>query len=139
MNQRAERDTGLTGSVLLGQGFGMIVTAESKAEAEAALECTLRGEQKQFELRTICTDGRVRCMDAHTSPLWHDGVVIGVMVFMSDITEKKLAQARAARSDKLRALGELAAGVAHNLNNSLTVIQGRAQLLLMRNAAEEGN
>jgi CheY-like chemotaxis protein len=36
-------------------------------------------------------------------------------------------------------LGELAAGVAHNLNNSLTVIQGRAQLLLMRSAADEGN
>jgi CheY-like chemotaxis protein len=61
------------------------------------------------------------------------------MVFMSDITERKLAQARAARSDKLRALGELAAGVAHNLNNSLTVIQGRAQLLLMRSSAEAGN
>src|SRR5712675_3689845 len=60
------------------------------------------------------------------------------MVFMSDITERKLAQARAARSDKLRALGELAAGVAHNLNNSLTVIQGRAQLLLMR-SADQGN
>src|SRR6266849_2825065 len=78
-------------------------------------------------------------MDAHTSPLWHDGSINGVMVFMSDITERKLAQARAARSDKLRALGELAAGVAHNLNNSLTVIQGRAQLLLMRSNAEEGN
>ncbi|HEX7720906.1 MAG TPA: ATP-binding protein, partial [Pyrinomonadaceae bacterium] len=43
----------------------------------------------------------------------------------------------AARSDKLRALGELAAGVAHNLNNSLTVIQGRAQLLLMRSGADD--
>ena len=139
MNQRAEVDSGLTPSVLLGHDFSMIVADESKDEANAALACTLGGEQQQFELRTICADGRIRCMDAHTSPLWHDGSITGVMVFMSDITEKKLAQARAARSDKLRALGELAAGVAHNLNNSLTVIQGRAQLLLMRSAAEEGN
>jgi signal transduction histidine kinase/ActR/RegA family two-component response regulator len=118
----------------------MIVASESKEEANAALDRTLvAGEQKQFEVRTICTDGRVRCMDAHTSPLWHDGSITGVMVFMSDITEKKLAQARAARSDKLRALGELAAGVAHNLNNSLTVIQGRAQLLSMRSAADDKN
>src|SRR2546429_5058808 len=95
------------------------------------------GEQKQFEVRTICADGRVRCMDAHTSPLWRDGSITGVMVFMSDITERKLAQERAARSDKLRALGELAAGVEHNLNNSLTVIQGRAQLLLMRSGADD--
>jgi signal transduction histidine kinase len=33
-------------------------------------------------------------------------------------------------------VGELAAGVAHNLNNSLTVIQGRAQLLMMRTSDE---
>jgi PAS domain S-box-containing protein len=139
MNQRAEVDSGLTRSVLLGQDFSIIVAAESEEEANAAVECTLGGEEKQFEVRTICTDGRVRCMDAHTSPLWSDGNITGVMVFMSDITERKLAQARAARSDKLRALGELAAGVAHNLNNSLTVIQGRAQLLLMRSTAEAGN
>ena len=139
MNQRAEIDSGLTRSVLLGHDFSMIVAAESKEEANSALAGTLGGEQRQFELRIICADGRVRCMDAHTSPLWHDGSITGVMVFMSDITERKLAQARAARSDKLRALGELAAGVAHNLNNSLTVIQGRAQLLLMRSAADEPN
>jgi PAS domain S-box-containing protein len=139
MNQRAEVDSGLTRSVLLGQEFNMIVAAESEEEANAAVQCTLGGEEKQFEVRTICTDGRVRCMDAHTSPLWRDGSITGVMVFMSDITEKKLAQARAARSDKLRALGELAAGVAHNLNNSLTVIQGRAQLLMMRSTGDEGS
>jgi PAS domain S-box-containing protein len=139
MNKRAEVDSGLTPSVLLGQEFAMIVAAESKDEASAAVKCTLGGEEQQFELRTICTDGRVRCMDAHTSPLWDDGVITGVMVFMSDITERKLAQERAARSDKLRALGELAAGVAHNLNNSLTVIQGRAQLLLMRGSGDEAH
>jgi len=139
MNQRAEVDSGLTRSVLLGNEFSMIVASESEEQANTALDCTLAGEQRQFEVRTICADGRVRCMDAHTSPLWHDGSITGVMVFMSDITERKLAQVRAARSDKLRALGELAAGVAHNLNNSLTVIQGRAQLLLMRSEADEGS
>lgn len=132
MNRRAEVDSGLTSSVMLGQEFSMVVAAESKDEVKATLQCTLGGEEKQFEMRTICADGRVRCMEAHTTPLWREGSVTGAMVFMSDITERKLAQERAARSDKLRALGELAAGVAHNLNNSLTVIQGRAQLLSMR-------
>lgn len=138
MNRRAEVDSGFTRSVLLGQDFSMIVAAESEAEANSAVQCTLGGAEQQFEVRVICTDGRVRCMEAHTSPLWRDGSITGVMVFMSDITERKLAQALAARSDKLRALGELSAGVVHNLNNSLTVIQGRAQLLLMR-SAEESN
>src|SRR5205814_321492 len=69
-------------------------------------------------------------------PLWKDGNVTGVLVFLRDVTERKRAQELMAQSDKLRAVGELAAGVAHNLNNSLTVIQGRAQLLLMRGTDE---
>src|SRR6266498_3377203 len=44
MNQRAEEDSGLTRSVLLGQEFNMVVTAESKDEANAAVSCTLGGE-----------------------------------------------------------------------------------------------
>jgi signal transduction histidine kinase len=39
------------------------------------------------------------------------------------------------RTEKLRALGEMAAGVAHDFNNLLAVIVGRAELLLRR--AEE--
>src|SRR6185369_15930711 len=41
----------------------------------------------------------------------------------------RLRRARAARADKLRALGQLASGVAHDFNNSLAAILGRAQLL----------
>src|SRR6266853_5306298 len=48
MNQRAELDSGLTRSVLLGQDFNMIIAAESEEEANANLHCTLRGEEKQF-------------------------------------------------------------------------------------------
>ena len=134
MNKRAEIDTGLTASVLLGQDFGIAIAVESKDEAKTMIQRTLFGEESQFEVSTICADGRTRCMDAYASPLWDDGSITGVLVFMSDITERKLARDRAARSDKLRALGELAAGVAHNLNNSFTVILGRAQLLAMRSS-----
>jgi len=136
LNKRAEIDTGLTASVLVDQDFCISVVDESKDEASAMLQRALSGEDAQAEISTICADGRVRWMGAHASPLWHDGSITGVLVFMTDITERKLAQERAARSDKLRALGELAAGVAHNLNNSFTVIQGRAQLLAMRSADE---
>jgi signal transduction histidine kinase len=80
----------------------------------------------------VRTDGTILDAEAHTYPLWKDGEVAGAIVFLRDVTERKRAQELMAHSDKLRAVGELAAGVAHNLNNSLTVIQGRAQLLLMR-------
>jgi GAF domain-containing protein/CheY-like chemotaxis protein len=42
------------------------------------------------------------------------------------------AQDQIVRSEKLRALGEMASGVAHDFNNLLAVILGRAQMLLHR-------
>jgi PAS domain S-box-containing protein len=134
MNKRAEIGTGLTASVVLNRDFCTFVSDESQEEARVMLHNAMKGDETQGEINTQCGDGRERYMDAHASPLWQDGNISGVMVFMSDMTERKLARERAARSDKLRALGELAAGVAHNVNNSLTVIQGRSQLMSINDA-----
>jgi nitrogen-specific signal transduction histidine kinase/CheY-like chemotaxis protein len=58
-----------------------------------------------------------------------EGRTTGVLGIARDITEQKEERERAARADKLRALGQLASGVAHDFNNSLAAILGRAQLL----------
>jgi PAS domain S-box-containing protein len=54
------------------------------------------------------------------------------MLLLSDVTAVRDLQERLLRGEKLRALGELAAGVAHDFNNNLGIILGRTQLLLMR-------
>src|SRR6202008_3633846 len=61
----------------------------------------------------------------------------GVLGIAHDITEQKQERELAARADKLRALGQLASGVAHDFNNSLAAILGRAQLILRRVHDEE--
>lgn len=57
----------------------------------------------------------------------------GVILYMKDVSEKRRIEAQLIHSGKLAAIGELAAGVAHELNNPLTAILGNSQLL-MRNA-----
>jgi PAS domain S-box-containing protein len=116
--------------------FVDVVSIESRTLTEENLRRTLAGEDTEYEVRLIRIDGTARYAEAHTSPLWKNGEIDGALVFLRDITDRKREQELMAQSDKLRAVGELAAGVAHNLNNSLTVIQGRAQLLL-RNATDE--
>ncbi len=133
MNERAQNHTLSTS---LGSSFLDIVSADSREITEGNLRCTLKGDDTQHEVRLSSLDGSLRHTEAHTSPLWKNGEVDGVLVFLHDVTDRKREHELMAQSDKLRAVGELAAGVAHNLNNSLTVIQGRAQLLL-RNATDE--
>jgi PAS domain S-box-containing protein len=116
--------------------FFDLFSAESRTLAEDNIRRTLTGEDTEYEVQMVRADGTVRFAEAHTSPLWKQGEIDGVLIFLRDITDRKRERELMAQSDKLRAVGELAAGVAHNLNNSLTVIQGRTQLLLM-NAPDE--
>jgi len=54
------------------------------------------------------------------------------LCLLEDVTTVKKLQEQVVVSDKLRALGELASGVAHDFNNCLAIILGRCQLLALR-------
>ena len=133
MNERAQTFKPL---MLTGGNFLDLISPDSRALTEENLRRTLKGDDTEHEVRINALDGSTRHTEAHTSPLWKNGEIEGALVFLRDVTDRKREHELMAQSDKLRAVGELAAGVAHNLNNSLTVIQGRAQLLL-RNATDD--
>jgi two-component system NtrC family sensor kinase len=53
-----------------------------------------------------------------------------VTIIFKDVTEKTKMEAQLVHSAKLAAIGEMAAGVAHELNSPMTVIIGTAQMLV---------
>jgi len=55
-----------------------------------------------------------------------------VVGFVSDITERRAMEREGRRSETLSALGALAAGIAHELNNPLAVVSSRIDLMLER-------
>lgn len=65
------------------------------------------------------------------------GNIYRFMEIIEDITDRKRAEAEAVRASHLAALGELAAGVAHEINNPINGIINYTQILL--NKSTEGN
>jgi PAS domain S-box-containing protein len=53
----------------------------------------------------------------------------GLSIILKDVTEERRLREQVLHAEKLRAVGEMAAGIAHNFNNVLTTILTRSQLL----------
>ena len=68
--------------------------------------------------------------DAKGEPLYVQG-------FWIDRTEQRELEAQLRRQDRLEAVGQFAAGVAHNFNNMLTAIAGFAELAGVRDSVDE--
>ena len=86
---------------------------------------TGRTETVQKEL----SDGRTLAL--RTFPVFNEnGEVVNVIEIAQDITEDLRQQSQAMRTGQLAALGELAAGVAHEINNPINGVINYAQLIL---------
>ncbi|MFB4164344.1 ATP-binding protein [Alteribacillus sp. JSM 102045] len=81
-----------------------------------------------------------RVCDIQTFPVIDESETsIGMVIYIKDITEKIRTQAQLQHSGKLAAIGEMAAGVAHELNSPLTAVLGNTQLLKRSLQREEPN
>ena len=110
-------------------------TAERLGRARATMELALRHGRAYRSSRTSLwhRDGRALPVELVVTPLEEDGTTLGAVVTFRDIRREKEAERQRqalAQSEKLRALGQLAGGVAHDLNQSLGLVVGHSELAL---------
>ncbi|HTQ81105.1 MAG TPA: ATP-binding protein, partial [Thermoanaerobaculia bacterium] len=119
--------------------FKIVYEAESRAEVKAALAQsanpqTPRGHQADLEAAEAASDAREQ--SRWVAVVWIGAVVTVALMLAS--RERRLANEEAdrqaalsaeARARKLEAIGRLASGLAHDLNNYLGVITGQAEMV----------
>jgi PAS domain S-box-containing protein len=98
--------------------------------SEHDLETIERGKPISFEETITLPDREIQLSTVRFPLLDYKGDVVGVCNISRDITEQRRLQQQLVQTDKLAAIGKLAAGVAHEINNPLTGILAYAEDLL---------
>jgi PAS domain S-box-containing protein len=146
-NVGAERILGYRPEEIIGRHFSVFHTEEDRAKDSpaAALQAAHRDGKHECEHLHVRKDGSRLWAHVVMDPLRdEDGRLLGFAKIIRDVTERHLAQAELdrtraalAQSQKMDAVGQLAGGVAHDLNNLLTTVIGNIDLLQRRAAIPE--
>ncbi len=126
--------TGGERDLLLGRDFLSLLPESERGRILPVFIRALRGEPTtNFEVRIPRRGaGHTRLVINTASILAADGDIEGVIAIGRDLTELRELEEQVIQAEKLATLGQLAAGVVHELNNPLTSISVYAEYLLRK-------
>ncbi len=130
LNQSAQKIIGLSAKQIRGHHWKETPFREIKRLDEffSAPTSTFDGFSEEVQIR--CLDGRSVLIGINLAPLKASGgELLGLVGIFQDLTERKQIEARFRRADRLAAVGQLAAGLAHEIRNPLAAISGSIQLM----------
>lgn len=131
LNRSFETKTGYRINDWIGRSIAEILTPESVPIVFEELSRVLQGEETApAEYRIHTASGAILDIEASGHPRIVDGVVVGSVGIIRDVTERNLLQQRLENEKRISSLGQLAASVAHEFNNVLMSVQPFVEILL---------
>jgi len=108
------------------------------APGQCPVEQALAGTSMQLSFTATKGSGECRYFDVTATPIEDPNEKTRALVFLRDVTDKRLNELQLVQTEKMSSIGMLAAGVAHEINNPLTSVAGYAEALVRRFRDEPG-
>lgn len=115
---------------VVGHNFLNFLEIPHREIAERAIERAKASKRSVTWENSRSSLGRVHYYSSTCNPLLDDSGVIGYVVSALDITEKREMELQIQHSARLAQIGELAAGVGHEINNPLAIMNGNVELIV---------
>ncbi len=159
LNRYLQRIVGIPDESARGDGWADALHPDDRNRiVRSWQQATTQREQYRNHGRFLQSDGQVIWFEVAADCIERDGVVLGYVGAVEDISERVLAdeelrdsnqkltqtlerlkhaQEQAIKRERLSALGQMAAGVAHDINNSLSPLLTYAELLANEGAVDD--
>lgn len=130
VNHAFEEMYGWSREEVIGKSI-QLVPPENQAAADIRHREVLKGiSYHSLETQDMKKDGTYFDVQITLSPIYdHDCKLVALSAISRDISYKKEAEKLLVQSEKLKLAGEIAAGVAHEVRNPMTVVSGFIQMM----------
>lgn len=107
--------------------YSKYVLQKDQPRHEKYFRKTLKGSVARYESVIRGNDDKLLNVLINLTPIRKGEEIVGVLGIARDITERKQMEAQLLQASKMAAIGELASGVAHEINNPVGIISGTAE------------
>ncbi|MFZ5643192.1 MAG: PAS domain S-box protein [Bacillota bacterium] len=129
-NKKMAEMLACTAEEMVGNSLYDFIDDEWTAVAEKNMKCCQQGISEQHELKLRRKDGKELWAIISANPfLGLDGQYTGSLAMVTDITKRKQLEKEIVRLDRLHIVGEMAAGIGHEIRNPMTTVRGLLQIL----------